>query len=87
MANTRAGSVLICDTTGTVNTGPTRVSGILYVPGTGSPTSVVSDIAGVTLWEASGATRVFDEAELRSDSGLQITLAGTGTKLYIYLDV
>lgn len=85
MANTRKANVLVCDTTGTITQ---QVSScfVLYVPGTGSPAASIAAADGTTVWEVTGSTRIGEEVEIKDPQGVQVTLAGTGTKLYIYLD-
>lgn len=84
MANTKAGSVFRIDTAGTIYTGPTTVCGVLYIAGTGTPTASITDIAGNAAWETAESTRGFDQAHFRIQEGIKVTLAGTGTVLYIY---
>lgn len=64
-----------------------NVYAILYIPGTGSPTAAIkaTNTSGMTLWECSGASRIFEQLDLRLKGSTHFDLAGTGTVLYLYL--
>lgn len=84
MANSRKANVLVFDTTGAVTQHITSHS-IVFIPGTGSPAASIAAADGTTIWE-SGATRVSEQVRIIEQGGITVTLAGTGTKLYIYLE-
>ena len=65
---------------------PANVVGILYIPGSGTPTAAIkkTNNSGMVLWECSGSSRLFDNVELRLTGTTYFALAGTGTVLYLY---
>lgn len=89
MAVVRKENVIVISADNDTVTDSIKVCGILYIPGSGSPAIAIkadASAAGQTLWECSGATRIFDEVELNLSGGAHIDLAGTGTLLYLYLE-
>ena len=65
-----------------------NVIGILYIPGDSGQSAQIkkTDTNGMVLWEASGASRIFDNVELRLQGTTHFDLAGTGTVLYLYTE-
>jgi len=88
MAVTRQTNVVRVAATGDTVVDAQNVVGILYIPGTGSPAVSIkrTDDSGMVLWECSGASRIFDNVELRLKGTTYFNLAGTGTVLYLYTD-
>jgi len=86
MAVTRQTNVVRIDADNDTISDAQNVTGILYIPGTGSPTAAIkkTDTSGMVLWECSGASRLFDNVELRLKGTTHFDLAGTGTVLYLY---
>jgi hypothetical protein len=86
MANTRARNVVIVDTTGAIS-GNLTICGIKYVPLGTTPSATIKEASssGTVLWEDSGSTNVWNpECEIKCPEGIYVTLAGTGTKVYLY---
>lgn len=89
MAVVRKQNVIIVSADNDVILDSIKVCGILYIPGSGSPSIAIkadASASGQTLWECSGANRLFEEVEINLASGAHIDLAGTGTLLYLYLE-
>lgn len=86
MAVTNKGSVQVVSANGDTISAPLTICGILYAPGSGSPSASIA-IGGVTVWAASGSSRAFDDVEMRLDETATISMAGTGTILYLYTKV
>lgn len=88
MAITRAGTVIRATADGDIITGIVNASSLMYIPGSGTPsvTLRVGNSSGNILWEASGATQFFTETEFRVTEGVYVSLAGTGTVVYIYTE-
>jgi hypothetical protein len=90
MAQARKHNVVIIDTTADTLAGPLAIKDVRAVGGAASSSASISS-AGVTVWQSAtiGAGSV-DESRglnLRVGGGetLTFTLAGAGTKLYLYL--
>jgi len=86
MAATRRANVIVFDDVGGTVTGNVLVRRVLYVGGSGSPSATISASGGV-VWEATGASRIEDGPTIWDSGGITVALAGTGTKLYVYLAV
>ena len=94
MATARSNNVIVIDTDNATLTGQKLcIESILYVAGTTSPSASIrmTDTNGTTLW-TSGTTadnaRLSEQHEIYvgQNDTLHFDLAGTGTKLYLYLD-
>lgn len=91
MAQARKHNVVIIDTTNDTLAGPLNISTIRVVGGAASSSASISS-AGITIFASSTvAAGIADEAhdlDIRVGGGetLTFTLAGTGTKVYLYLD-
>ena len=88
MAVTRSESVIVVTANNDTIAGPVDIESILYTPGTGSPNASIA-INGTTVWTAASAsTRLFENAEIWVSGGATITvsMAGTGTALYLYTE-
>lgn len=88
MANATKGTVLYCDTTGTLFDGNRlRISGIKYIGNTsGTATLKAGGSGGTLVWQESGTSNVFN-GELEAvvdDAYITIT---NGAIVYIYLCV
>lgn len=86
MAATRKANVVVVDGTGGNIPYGVEICFFLYVPGTGTPTATVADAGGTVIWEAYGANRICEQINIDDKQGVTVALAGTGTKLYIYLE-
>lgn len=86
MANTRGGNVIIVDTSAAF-VDATRIKAVRYEPGTGTPSVTLKKASsgGNTIYFADGSTDLFEEVDVVSMGGVYVSLAGTGTKAYLYL--
>lgn len=87
MANTRAGNVIIVDTSAAFEDAR-YIKAIRYEAGTGTPTVTIKkgSSSGTVMYFADGANDLFEQVSIASPQGIHVTLAGTGTKAYIYLE-
>lgn len=86
MSNTRAGNVIVVDTSAQF-IDATRICGVRYEAGTTSSVTIKEgSSSGNVLYFVDGSTDLFEEVEIRSMQGIYVTMAGTGAKAYIYLD-
>lgn len=87
MANTKSANVLVVDTTAAFAY-PVRICGIKYEAGSGSPAVTVKadSSSGDTIYFVDGANDIFEQVMIKSTGGIHVTIAGTGTKAYIYLE-
>lgn len=89
MANYRSANVLVVDTTAAFAEA-LDVVGMKYVAGSGSPSVQIrgnADAGSGIIWEEDAATDQTNDLQIKDSRGLHITIAGTGTKLYLYLRV
>jgi hypothetical protein len=87
MANARVGNVLVCDTSGAI-AGNQRICGIRWLPAGTTPSVSIKkgSSSGTVMYENANESAEFNEVELRANDGIYVTLAGTGAKVYIYLE-
>lgn len=89
MAVTRQENVIRITADNDTITGTFYVNSIVYIPGSGTPSISIkeTDTNGDALWECSGASAIYAQNPIRLKGTTHIDLAGTGTILYLYLDV
>lgn len=86
MANARNANVWVIDTAGTISQ-VTTAEYLVFIPGSDASRAAIQDAAGDTIWETgASASRINDNVCIRDAQGIQVTLEGTGTKLYIYVE-
>lgn len=88
MANTPAGSVYVCDTTGLLDTKNLRICSVRYIAGTGTPSVIIrkGSSSGTTIYECADTTSSTQQLEWFVPGQIHVTIAGTGTKIYLYTD-
>lgn len=87
MANARSANVIVVDTTGALSEA-LKVVGIKYIAGSGTPSVSIkggASASGTVVYEEDAATDKFEQVLISDSKGLYITVAGTGTKAYLYL--
>lgn len=85
MANSRAGNVILVDTTATTVAEAIEISAIKYIgASTSSVTLKAGTSSGNVLWEESATTNVFNEVQIREKDGVHVVITGTA-KVYLYL--
>lgn len=86
MANTKGANVIRIDTTAAFSDAR-EIVGISYKPGSGSPAVTIrdTDSSGAILWEHDGTTDIFEDPYIRNSRGVHVTVAGSGTLVFLYL--
>jgi hypothetical protein len=86
MANAQKSNVLIVDTSAQF-AGTYYIKAIKYVGAGTTPTATIKadSTSGTVVWEDAAVTTTFNQVCINIKDGMYVTLAGTGTKLYIYL--
>lgn len=86
MANTRSGNVIIVDTTAAF-VDAVNIVAVRYEAGSGSPSvTIKADSSGGTVvYFVDGANDLFEQVPIQCRGGIHVTMAGTGTKAYLYL--
>lgn len=85
MANSRAGNVVVVDTTGTTVAEGIHIVGIKYIgAASGTATLKAGSSSGNPLWEESGTANVFNQVDIKEKDGVHVIL-GTTAKVYLYL--
>jgi hypothetical protein len=87
MANARSANVLVVDTTAAFSV-PIRICGIKYEAGSDTPSVTIKadSASGTVIYYVDGANDTFDQVKIKSTGGIHVTIAGTGTKAYIYTE-
>jgi hypothetical protein len=83
MAVTSQGNVYKADTTADAIPACT-VEHVLWVPGTASAASLT--VGSVVVWQGANA-RLFEDAEIKADGPITVTLTGGTGTIYLYTEV
>lgn len=84
MANTKAANVWYIDTTGDIDA-VVNISHIKFYRTTGSGTVEIRKKGQTQLiWDFTGSSNIFEDVEIRSNTGLSFVVSGTGTRIYLY---
>jgi len=91
MAVTSVGNVYKVTANGDTLPGIVSIVAVKYVPGTGTPTASIAGNneagSGITVWSTASTAELCDRIQARCPEGVTVSMAGTGTVVYIYTGV